>query len=504
MTGSGKETELRNLGFDLLWAIMYNVRQIVAICSTGNTRIFKRRDNMKKTVAWILTLMLCLTGTVCVFAAESGQPVTTSSYSVTVYFNDGYSSLALKTAPDKNASNYMNIPFGTSLHIDQVSGGWGQVTYNGMNGWVPLHDTKVVGNYPTPQPSGGQTGTIYYTVYNTEGEGLEQRTGPTTDASTFGPLYDGTVFKTEARVSSTPSGDWVYGEHDGHYGWCNTHYLRNSSQDEINRYEAEAAARKAQQETTPPQPETTPAPPQQSEETSPTDSGFVQAYIDILNTERDAIDLYQPETDVSGSVVLSNIYGDDTPELIYMKAVLLDSDGAYQPELHIVTFENGAARTLFVSNLGKSNVTGGYFNYYMFRMSGKPSLYLYQDIGDDGGQETYSRLDNVGDGTMTMTELFRHKYSGPEGSSDEYFRKGESITAEEYDAGIAKAHTDTSELLMATSGCGSFVDNYVAQYGCSAMTAEEALTYISSLTGSAGAVPAEQPSDQSSGAVISF
>ena len=461
---------------------------------------------MKKMIAIILAMVMCTAGCMTVFAAEAAQPATADSYQVTIYFNDSTQGAPLYMQPGTGSGVYFNIPVNTSLRIETVSSGWGRVTYNGCTGWIMLHDTKVQGDYPTPQPGSGQISPVYYTVYATEGEGLEHRTAPTTDASTFGPLYDGTVFKAEAQ-----SGEWVYGENAGHYGWCHTAFLRQSSQDEITRYEAEQAAKAAQQ---PAQEQAATPQPVYEAETFPADNGYAQAYMDIINGDKEWIDQFSIYT--NKVIVLSNVYGDEIPELIYITTLPLEEDTAaygmpaWRPELHVVTFENETARELYVGDWGKSNMAGGYFFYYLFRMSGKPSLYLYKDTGDDGGRESYGRLDDAGDGTMTITTLFEHKYPY-EGSGlpDEYYKKGEPTSKEDYDSGILKAQTDTTAVLMYYFYSGNaFVDSYVAQNGCPAMTTDEAIAYLASLQGGAGNAgseeqPQEAPAD-GSGVVISF
>ena len=307
---------------------------------------------MKKVLAMILSTVMILT--MAVFAAPSpAAAATVSSYDVTVYFT-GSEGLALKYTPDENAGKYFNIPEGTSLHIDNVSSGWGQTSYNGCTGWVSLRYTRITGDYPTPQPSSGYISPVYYTVYNTEGEGLELRTSPTTSSSTFGPMYDGTVIKAEAV-----SGEWVYGSWNGHYGWCHTAYLRGSYASEIETYEA----RVRQQAQTNVQPVISAG------------GGYAQAYIDILFAWEGEIEQYdwQHTDSASMPVVLCDITNDGIPELIFICAV--QDEYALIPQLRIYTYENEEARELFADTWGHQKWAGGYSFYYLFLMTGKPSLY---------------------------------------------------------------------------------------------------------------------------------
>lgn len=405
---------------------------------------------MKRITALILAVLMVLTCAVYVQAAPTGP------YQVTVYFNTGAGSLALRNAP--NGSTMASIPYGTSLEITLVQSGWGQVTYNGMTGWVSLHDTKVAGEYPAPQTGFGSSFPVYYTVYNTEGEGLELRTDPTTDSSTFGPMYDGTVIRTEGR-----SGEWVYGKGNGRYGWCHTHYLRGSTQAEITAYEAKEA------QSTPP-----------VTGTIPTDQGYQQAYIDLLNANAESIRLYEQQSGSDGSktVALQDITGDGIPELIYL-CMQQQGVAMMNPQLHIVTFENGQTRELFADNWGRPVSSGGYFHFYLFMMEGKSHLYYYTDDGGDGGTVTYGRFDVTENGTLVLSSLFEDRDLGSAaGNSHEYYKVGESVSQDEYQSQIQFAQQSTSSVLMYTDGCGDFLENYVAQNGCDHLTLDEALSML--------------------------
>jgi len=438
---------------------------------------------MKRFTAMIWMLVICLVFTGMVYAAPAGQEGSAASYQVTVYFT-GNEGLALRTAPDEAADKYLTIPEGTGLWIDMVSSGWGHVSYNGYNGWVSLQYTKIAGDYTAPAPVSGYISPVYYTVYNTEGEGLELRTSATAKSSTFGPLYDGTVLKAEAQ-----DGEWVYGEHNGHYGWCNTMFLRFSTAQEISQYEGGGAAGQSADVQIPSAQTANPG----SMLALPEDNGYVQAYMTHLIENGSAIHeydwqkLFYPAEDEDGlitrAVVLSNIYGDATPELIYIAGTGEENGGNFpQPRLTIVTYENGAVRTLFSDGWENAKYVGGYYDYYLFRMSGKDYLYFYRDRGDDGGTAEYGRFDVTVDGTLKITELFTDNYRN-DGSvmMHEFLKQGTAISAENYEAQIQHAQSNTESILMISDGCGDFAESFVAQNGCPAMTLDEALSLLSSM-----------------------
>ena len=465
---------------------------------------------MKRISAMVLALVMSLACAGLVWAAPVAVGNDTTPYQVEVYFTEG-AGLALRDYPDTEADKVLEIPEGAGLLIDQVSDGWGYVTYDGYDGWVSLQYTKIVGNYKTQAPAYGYIDPVYYTVYDTEGEGLELRTDPTEKSSTFGPLVDGTVFQAEAQDE-----DWVYGENNGHYGWCNTTYLRASTAEEISRYEAQkSTGRTANGQAAQTQPAT-----QAQSQTGqnieanpgrslrlPTDNGYVQAYMTHLNENWAAIDEYdwqklyeEGDASVTRAVVLSNVYGDEIPELIYIAGTSEETGDPYsQPKLHIVTYENGAVRTLYADSWENSAYAGGYYDYYLFRMKDKDTLYFCRDIGDDGGQTEYGRFDVTGDGTLKIKNLFTDVYTDTGyGVEHEYLKQGNAISEESYDAQIQHAQTSTGSILMYSDGCGDFVEDYVAQHGCPAMTVDEAQTLLSNFLGT------QQPGGGNSGVTITF
>jgi len=465
---------------------------------------------MKRITAMFLALVMCLAFAGAADAAPA-QVTAVNSYQAEVYFTEG-AGLALRTSPDTEAEKILEIPENTVLLIDQVSSGWGHVTYDGYEGWVSLQYTKITGSYPTPAPAGGYIDPVYYTVHDTEGEGLELRTQATEKSSTFGPLADGTVFKAQAQDE-----DWVYGEYNGNYGWCNTSYLRASTADEISQYEARTANQTAQgqaaqgsadQGQTVQSQTVTPAQ-TGADMTSnpgrllrlPTDNGYVQAYMNHLNENWYAINAYnwqmsytsEGEESVTRAVVLSNIYGDEIPELIYLAAAPDESGEVYDaPVLYIMTYEDGMVRTLYADTWDISPYDSGYYDYYFFRMEDKDTLYYFRDIGGDGGRIEYGRFDATVDGTLKIRELFADQYTNTDyGVEHEYLKQGNAISEESYAAQIAHAQSSTKSILMYSDGCGDFVEDYVAQNGCPAMTVDEALTLLSEFPGTAQSTAGE-------------
>ena len=149
---------------------------------------------------------------------ESPAPETIQ---VRVYDTDG-EGLSLKSAADVSSTRYTIVPENTVLTLDAISeNGWGRTSYNGYNGWVSLRYTQIIGEYEAEKPEDGFIKPAWYVVTDTEGEGLELRTKPDVESSTFGPIKDGLILQVTAI-----KGDWAYTQYNGHYGWANLTYLK--------------------------------------------------------------------------------------------------------------------------------------------------------------------------------------------------------------------------------------------------------------------------------------
>ena len=161
------------------------------------------------------------------YKGNSGWLNTTYLKNLTFYasvFNTENEGLTLKSSADINSSRIGNVPEGTALKIDRISGDWGHTSYNGQSGWVALRYTKVDSSYIAKSPDGGYIDAANYTVVNTGSEGLEFRTAPTVNSPTYGPLPNGSLAEVLAI-----NGSWAYAYYNGQYGWLYTDYLYNGS-----------------------------------------------------------------------------------------------------------------------------------------------------------------------------------------------------------------------------------------------------------------------------------
>lgn len=435
---------------------------------------------MKKLTALLLAVLVCLTGTSLVYAGEATQ----NSYQAAVYFT-GAEGLALRPSPDPNIGRILTIPEGTTINIDQVSGGWGHTYYAGNGGWVSLRYTRILGNYPTAQPQWGFINPRYYTVYNTDGEGLELRVKPDVECSTFGPMMDGTVVKAEAMQDS-----WVFVENNGHKGWCNLTYLRDSSPQEIQAYENRMSAQNVQNmqnvQTV------------QNEHSGQPDlatgnwTNWQEAYMGTLQLNRVYIGYYDwqkgylpngpvSDADITRAVAVCDIYGDAIPELIYITVQNPPSNMNYDtPVLHILTWYDTAVRVLYEAPFEGPKYVGGFYRYYLFQTAGSKALWACVDAGDDGGTKSYIRFDASEVGELKQTVMYKcvTKYEGAN-TINHFYQREVEIGAGEFSAAVNTGIlAGLTKVLMFSEQIDETADAFVRKNGCIAMTVDEAITYL--------------------------
>ena len=213
--------------------------------------------------------------------------------------------------------------------------------------------------------------------------------------------------------------------------------------------------------------------------------GYKQAYIDILQANKSYIDGYTWQKGYTASdytlpdpvnrqVVIQDIYGDETPELIF---VMQPPDKYYGADLHIFTYAYGAAEELYTSSWDYQVAAGT--RYYLFQIQGDRSLYAYESNSDDFWRKTYSVFSS--EGTMTKTELsMRYEEQSYETGAMmvECTRNGMPVSEAEFDAYEQELQMKTNRILMYSAGCGDFALGFVGLSGCSAMTCDEAIAYL--------------------------
>ena len=134
------------------------------------------------------------------------------------------------------------------------------------------------------------------------------------------------------------------------------------------------------------------------------------------------------------TVLLWDIFGDDTPELLYIKGSSGKEDGAVsQADLQVYSFTGGKLEPLCTMN-SLDVFAGGGVNYTLFQIQGEKTLYLYREEYDGQMLERLYRLNN-GSLPLSFEEVASHSYE-PFGGEDmgEFTLHGKEATDQEYKA----------------------------------------------------------------------
>ena len=221
-----------------------------------------------------------------------------------------------------------------------------------------------------------------------------------------------------------------------------------------------------------------------------------RAYLSLLLRERQAIGRYTWQMGYYGwdtpageqtprPVVLRDICGDDTPELIYIAQQ--DRENAYMTRLNIVTWEDGQLRVLYEANW--DSLTGGGFGYCLYQAEGDRTLRAYTCAADLYSYRSYCAFEEGPAGKFLLrTELSEHSHPGDTASwgAVEYTCEsgGKSVGKDEFERVQADVRAGMADVLMYNILSGDFVRGFVSRHGCAAMTYDEAAAYLESAAGS--------------------
>lgn len=221
-----------------------------------------------------------------------------------------------------------------------------------------------------------------------------------------------------------------------------------------------------------------------------------RAYLALLEQERDNINRYDWQkfsfeggtSDVSRPVVLCDVWGDENPELIYIKC----TDEFWQSTLNIVSYENGALRILYDQSWD-CQVAGGVY-YYLFQLQGDKTLYSFLSAGDEWWSYSYAPFREGADGLLVRDRELEHEVRPGETAEtyhefrDIYTQYGLTISEEDFQRAESDMQAATVLILMNSNNCGDFAPAFVSANGCPAMTADEAIARLK------GLIPVEEPS----------
>lgn len=212
------------------------------------------------------------------------------------------------------------------------------------------------------------------------------------------------------------------------------------------------------------------------------------AYLELLEREQPSIDRYYWQRGYYGwgdlnrenqarPVVFADLNGDGIPELLY----LTEEQPDIVAGLRIVTWEEGGLRTLFSESWDYA-VAGG-VRYYFFQMKDSKALWAHLSYGDESWTWSYSRFEETADRTLKRHVLLREdqdvEYSGSKYKTVyKYVRDEQEVTEQVYADALRDLEGKTETVLMLSSGCGDFAEDFTAREGCPAMTCEEAIAWL--------------------------
>ncbi|MDO4803181.1 MAG: sigma-70 family RNA polymerase sigma factor, partial [Prevotellaceae bacterium] len=194
-------------------------------------------------------------------------------------------------------------------------------------------------------------------------------------------------------------------------------------------------------------------------------SAAYAAYIDLLKGEQSFVDSYTWQKGHYGNddywnndepkpIVLADVYGDVTPELIYVST---DETYSAQTNLHILTYQENSITELYKGDWDHN--AGGGFSYYLFQNDNDKSLNAYTSTGDEAWTIAYSRFVEE-NGKLVKKDYLKY-YTYPDQESiangnyrkiDEYTSDDKKIDKSKYESQERKIIDKTKSVLMYSSG----------------------------------------------------
>jgi len=157
------------------------------------------------------------------------------------------------------------------------------------------------------------------------------------------------------------------------------------------------------------------------------------------------------------TVLLWDIFGDDTLELLYIEGNSGKEDGRVsQADLRVYSFTGGRLEPICTMD-SLDVYAGGGVNYTLFQIQGEKTLYLYREEYDGQMLERLYRLNN-GSLPLSFEEIASHSYEafGGEDVSEDV---GENAggTAEEGSADIKKENSEENKAESPENNSGQFI-----------------------------------------------
>ena len=262
----------------------------------------------------------------------------------------------------------------------------------------------------------------------------------------------------------------------------------------------ESVDSKAQSESTVPQETQTETPAATpTAEPEPDYSAAYAAYLAVLQENQRyiiAYDWQKSDPDVtkanSKPVAFADVYGDGTPELLFMRGTA-GENGAYyyQANLVVCTYEDETVKTLYDDHLDVA-VAGG---TCCCVFAGKDkTLYIYDSIGDEGVDYYYHRLAASGSTLVPVENIAHSSYPTEDYSSfeDTYYIDEIVVSHEDYEKIKSAWYDNTDKILLSSANDDEFLVGLHRAQGSEALTYDEAVAKLN------GLIPSSSPVSDSS------
>lgn len=185
-----------------------------------------------------------------------------------------------------------------------------------------------------------------------------------------------------------------------------------------------------------------------------------KAYKSVLENDKTSIRNFTwqlGEGNESRPVVFCDIYGDETPELIYANVTELNSYSidSGMTELHIYTYQNGQIKNICnTTDVAQQDVAGG-IKTFLFQIEGEKTLYGFKQTIDERKINTYYQ----------------------------FTEKNGSLKAEEYKDATYNLADHVSDILMMSEGMPESQGIDTSVHKNKAMTYDEAIAFLNGITG---------------------
>lgn len=185
-----------------------------------------------------------------------------------------------------------------------------------------------------------------------------------------------------------------------------------------------------------------------------------KAYKSVLENDKTSIRNFTwqlGEGNESRPVVFCDIYGDETPELIYANVTELNSYSidSGMTELHIYTYQNGQIKNICnTTDVAQQDVAGG-IKTFLFQIEGEKTLYGFKQTIDERKINTYYQ----------------------------FKEKNGSLKAEEYKDATYNLADHISDILMMSEGMPESQGIDTTVHKNKAMTYDEAIAFLNGITG---------------------